>query len=121
MPTNTRALMRQREGMDLRFNKISDIEPGVLSHLHSLRSLLLNDNRLRELVSGTFDGLRKLKYLYLYRNRIQYIEQDVFQGLEHLEQLTFTVERNPPLCNIAKYIAATNKINVSCFIVPERI
>ncbi|XP_022833229.1 peroxidasin-like [Spodoptera litura] len=73
--------------LDLRFNKITDIEPGVLSHLHSLRSLLLNDNRLRQLVSGTFHGLRKLKYLYLYRNRIQYIEQDVFQGLEHLEQL----------------------------------
>ncbi|KAJ8737014.1 hypothetical protein PYW07_000285 [Mythimna separata] len=73
--------------LDLRFNKIAEIQPGTLSHLHSLRSLLLNDNRLRELRSGTFHGLRRLKYLYLYRNRIQHIDQDTFQGLVHLEQL----------------------------------
>nr|XP_049708336.1 peroxidasin [Helicoverpa armigera] len=73
--------------LDLRFNKIAEIKPGFLSHVHSLRSLLLNDNRIRELRSGTFDGLRKLKYLYLYRNRIQHIDSDVFQGLVHLEQL----------------------------------
>ncbi|XP_013189364.2 peroxidasin isoform X1 [Amyelois transitella] len=73
--------------LDLRFNKIYDIAPGIFSHLHRLRSLLLNDNRLRELRSGSFHGLHRLKYLYLYRNRIQHIDADVFQGLTRLEQL----------------------------------
>ncbi|KPI96140.1 Peroxidasin [Papilio xuthus] len=72
---------------DVRFNKIFDIAPGVFSHLHRLRSLLLNDNQLRDLRSGSFHGLRRLKYLYLYRNRIQHIDSDVFQGMVHLEQL----------------------------------
>ncbi|CAG5007139.1 unnamed protein product [Parnassius apollo] len=72
---------------DVRFNKIFDIAPGVFTHLHRLRSLLLNDNQLRELRSGAFHGLRRLKYLYLYRNRIQHIDSDVFQGMIHLEQL----------------------------------
>ncbi|XP_045784672.1 peroxidasin-like isoform X1 [Maniola jurtina] len=73
--------------LDVRFNRIYDIAPGVFSHLHRLRSLLLNDNQLRELRSGAFHGLRRLKYLYLYRNRIQHIESDVFHGMVHLEQL----------------------------------
>ncbi|CAK1588655.1 unnamed protein product [Parnassius mnemosyne] len=73
--------------LDVRFNKIFDIAPGVFSHLHHLRSLLLNDNQLTELRSGAFHGLRRLKYLYLYRNRIQHIDSDVFQGMVHLEQL----------------------------------
>ncbi|CAH2103852.1 unnamed protein product [Euphydryas editha] len=72
---------------DVRFNRIYDIAPGVFSHLHRLRSLLLNDNQLRELRSGCFHGLRRLKYLYLYRNRIQHIDSDVFHGMAHLEQL----------------------------------
>ncbi|XP_041987312.1 peroxidasin [Aricia agestis] len=73
--------------LDLRFNLIYDIAPDIFSHLHRLRSLLLNDNKLRELRSGVFYGLRRLKYLFLYRNRIQHIDSDVFHGMVHLEQL----------------------------------
>ncbi|XP_063632810.1 peroxidasin [Cydia splendana] len=73
--------------LDLRFNKIYDVGGGVFSHMHHLRSLLLNDNQLRALRSGAFHGLRRLKYLYLYRNRIKNIDPDVFKGLPHLEQL----------------------------------
>ncbi|XP_053624986.1 peroxidasin [Plodia interpunctella] len=73
--------------LDLRFNKLYDIAPGVLSRLHRLRSLLLNDNKLKELRSGSFHGLVRLKYLYLYRNKIRHLDHDVFQGLERLEQL----------------------------------
>ncbi|XP_045509421.1 peroxidasin-like [Colias croceus] len=73
--------------LDIRFNRIYDIAPGVFSHLHRLRSLLLNDNQLREIRSGAFHGLRRVKYLYLYRNRIRHIDSDVFQGMGHLEQL----------------------------------
>ncbi|XP_049884964.1 peroxidasin [Pectinophora gossypiella] len=73
--------------LDVRFNKIYEIAPGAFSHLHRLRSLLLNDNKLQALRSGAFHDLRRLKYLYLYRNRIQHIDPDVFQHLHHLEQL----------------------------------
>ncbi|XP_032526637.1 peroxidasin [Danaus plexippus] len=73
--------------LDLRFNRIFDIAPGIFSHLHRLRSLLLNDNQLRELRSGAFHGLRRLRYLYLYRNHIKHIASDVFHGMSHLEQL----------------------------------
>ncbi|KAG7313233.1 hypothetical protein JYU34_000332 [Plutella xylostella] len=73
--------------LDVRFNRISSLPPGVFSHIAPLRSLLLNDNQLTALRTGAFRGLGSLVYLYLYRNHIRHIDEDVFDGLPHLKQL----------------------------------
>ncbi|KAI5730643.1 hypothetical protein M8J76_015993 [Diaphorina citri] len=72
---------------DLRFNKIKEIPPNILSNLKHLNTLLLNNNQIQKLQNGVFDGLTELKYLYLYKNRITEIGSKAFQNLPKLEQL----------------------------------
>ncbi|XP_050432514.1 peroxidasin [Adelges cooleyi] len=80
IPTSTTVL-------DLRFNKIKDIEPESLAQLTELNTLLLNNNQIDRLQNGVFQNLRKLQFLYLYKNKIEQIEPRVFQNLSGLEQL----------------------------------
>ncbi|XP_008185071.1 LOW QUALITY PROTEIN: peroxidasin [Acyrthosiphon pisum] len=73
--------------LDLRFNKIKDIEPKSLAHLTELNTLLLNNNNINDLKNGAFANLSKLRLLYLYKNKIENIETRVFNNLTSLEQL----------------------------------
>uniref|UniRef100_H2S2E8 Peroxidasin n=1 Tax=Takifugu rubripes TaxID=31033 RepID=H2S2E8_TAKRU len=73
--------------LDLRFNKIKDLQPGSFRQLKSLNTLLLNNNRIRRIPRGAFEDLENLKYLYLYKNEIQSIDRQAFKGLVSLEQL----------------------------------
>ncbi|XP_069584102.1 peroxidasin homolog isoform X1 [Ranitomeya imitator] len=73
--------------LDLRFNRIKDIQPGAFRHLKNLNTLLLNNNLIKRIPSGTFQDLENLKYLYLYKNEIQSIDRQAFKGLASLEQL----------------------------------
>ncbi|XP_018333589.1 peroxidasin [Agrilus planipennis] len=73
--------------LDLKFNKIRDIHPGIFQHHVYMKSLLLNDNLLSSLRNGAFTGLAQLKHLSLHKNRIRYIEPEVFHGLYKLEYL----------------------------------
>ncbi|XP_070796250.1 peroxidasin-like [Pituophis catenifer annectens] len=73
--------------LDLRFNRIKSIQPGVFRNLKNLDTLLLNNNLLKHIARNSFEGLKKLKYLYLYKNEIQSIQSQAFEGLHSLEQL----------------------------------
>ncbi|XP_024116960.1 peroxidasin isoform X1 [Oryzias melastigma] len=73
--------------LDLRFNKIKDLQPGSFSRLKNLNTLLLNNNQIRRIPRGAFEDLENLKYLYLYKNEIQSIDRQAFKGLVSLEQL----------------------------------
>ncbi|KAM4622957.1 peroxidasin homolog [Discoglossus pictus] len=73
--------------LDLRFNRIQEINSAVLQRLKNLNTLLLNNNRIRRISQGAFEGLGNLKHLYLYKNDIQTIQKNAFQGLTSLEQL----------------------------------
>ncbi|KAM6457875.1 peroxidasin homolog isoform 1-T2 [Liasis olivaceus] len=73
--------------LDLRFNRIKHIKPGVFRNLKNLDTLLLNNNLLKHVAQNSFEGLKKLKYLYLYKNEIQSIQPQAFEGLHSLEQL----------------------------------
>ncbi|XP_026789759.3 peroxidasin [Pangasianodon hypophthalmus] len=73
--------------LDLRFNKIKDLQPGSFRRLRNLNTLLLNNNHIRRIPKGAFEDLENLKYLYLYKNEIQSIDPQAFKGLVSLEQL----------------------------------
>uniref|UniRef100_A0A8C7SK30 Peroxidasin n=1 Tax=Oncorhynchus mykiss TaxID=8022 RepID=A0A8C7SK30_ONCMY len=73
--------------LDLRFNKIKDLQSGSFKRLKNLNTLLLNNNHIRRIPRGTFEDLENLKYLYLYKNEIQSIDRQAFKGLVSLEQL----------------------------------
>ncbi|KAM6221084.1 peroxidasin homolog [Rhynchocyon petersi] len=73
--------------LDLRFNRIREIQPGAFRRLRNLNTLLLNNNHIKRIPSGSFEDLENLKYLYLYKNEIQSIDRQAFKGLASLEQL----------------------------------
>ncbi|XP_073530329.1 peroxidasin homolog isoform X1 [Phyllobates terribilis] len=87
MLENVPTVSPQTTILDLRFNRIKDIQAGAFRHLKNLNTLLLNNNLIKRIPSGTFQDLENLKYLYLYKNEIQSIDRQAFKGLASLEQL----------------------------------
>ncbi|EDM03232.1 rCG62054 [Rattus norvegicus] len=81
------AVAPQTSILDLRFNRIREIQPGAFRRLRNLNTLLLNNNQIKKIPSGAFEDLENLKYLYLYKNEIQSIDRQAFKGLASLEQL----------------------------------
>jgi len=81
------AVAPQTSILDLRFNRIREIQPGAFRKLRNLNTLLLNNNQIKSIPSGAFEDLENLKYLYLYKNEIQSIDRQAFKGLAPLEQL----------------------------------
>uniref|UniRef100_A0A8C9ZPM8 Peroxidasin n=1 Tax=Sander lucioperca TaxID=283035 RepID=A0A8C9ZPM8_SANLU len=81
------AVSPQTTILDLRFNKIKDLQPESFRRLKNLNTLLLNNNHIRRIPRGAFEDLENLKYLYLYKNEIQSIDRQAFKGLVSLEQL----------------------------------
>ncbi|XP_062863313.1 peroxidasin homolog [Trichomycterus rosablanca] len=73
--------------LDLRFNKVKELQPGSFRGLRNLNTLLLNNNHIKRIPRGAFEDLENLKYLYLYKNEIQSIDRQAFKGLVSLEQL----------------------------------
>ncbi|XP_035608471.1 peroxidasin isoform X2 [Oncorhynchus keta] len=73
--------------LDLRFNKIKDLQSGSFKRLKNLNTLLLNNNHIRRIPRGTFEDLENLKYLYLHFNNIESLEPESFTQLPKLERL----------------------------------
>nr|XP_030700354.1 peroxidasin homolog isoform X3 [Globicephala melas] len=81
------AVAPQTSILDLRFNRIREIQPGAFRGLRNLNTLLLNNNQIKSIPGGSFEDLENLKYLYLYKNEIQSVGRQAFKGLASLEQL----------------------------------
>ncbi|XP_070811168.1 peroxidasin homolog [Pituophis catenifer annectens] len=81
------AVAPQTTILDLRFNRIKEIQPGAFRRLKNLNTLLLNNNHIKRIPTEAFEDLENLKYLYLYKNEIQSIDRQAFKGLASLEQL----------------------------------
>ncbi|XP_044118085.1 peroxidasin homolog isoform X2 [Neovison vison] len=81
------AVAPQTSILDLRFNRIREIQPGVFRKLRNLNTLLLNNNQIKSIPSGAFQDLENLKYLYLHFNQIETLDPESFQHLPKLERL----------------------------------
>ncbi|XP_029114285.1 peroxidasin homolog isoform X2 [Scleropages formosus] len=81
------AVSPQTTILDLRFNKIKDIQPGSFRRLKNLNTLLLNNNQIRRIPRAAFEDLENLKYLYLHFNNIETLEPQSFDHLPKLERL----------------------------------
>ena len=73
--------------LDLGYNLITRIQPGIFSGYTNLEYLLLYSNRIAQLECGAFTGLSNLEILYLISNPIQNICFTAFKGLESLAGL----------------------------------
>ncbi|XP_072490423.1 peroxidasin homolog isoform X2 [Notamacropus eugenii] len=81
------AVSPQTSILDLRFNRIREIQPGTFKRLKNLNTLLLNNNQIKRIPSGSFEDLENLKYLYLHFNQIETLDPESFNHLPKLERL----------------------------------
>ncbi|CAB1335023.1 unnamed protein product, partial [Coregonus sp. 'balchen'] len=73
--------------LDLRFNKIKDLQPGSFKRLKNLNTLYLYKNEIQSIDRQAFKGLVSLEQLYLHFNNIESIEPESFSHLPKLERL----------------------------------
>ncbi|XP_017482191.1 PREDICTED: peroxidasin-like [Rhagoletis zephyria] len=74
--------------IDLRYNQLEDIPPGVFSGLSHITTIYLNDNSIRTLSEDAFvGGLINTKVIYLGSNKIEYIPVGAFQPLTNLKEM----------------------------------
>ena len=73
--------------LELSYNLITRIQPGIFSGYTNLVYLYLYSNRIAQLDCGAFTGMSNLKYLHLSSNPIQNICFTAFKGLESLAGL----------------------------------
>jgi Leucine-rich repeat (LRR) protein len=71
------------EALNLNFNKICDIEPGVFAKAHNLLELKISENKFKRLRAETLIGLQNLKRL-----RVDSIEIEKAGAFAHLASLT---------------------------------
>uniref|UniRef100_H2MU80 Peroxidasin n=1 Tax=Oryzias latipes TaxID=8090 RepID=H2MU80_ORYLA len=83
--------------LDLRFNKIKDLQPASFSRLKNLNTLLLNNNQIRRISRGAFEDLENLKYLFLHNNRITQLVPGTFSHLSAMKRLR--LDSNALNCN----------------------
>ncbi|XP_070589034.1 peroxidasin homolog isoform X2 [Erythrolamprus reginae] len=81
------AVAPQTTILDLRFNRIKEIQLGAFRRLKNLNTLLLNNNHIKRIPTGAFEDLENLKYLYLHFNQIETLEPESFTHLPKLERL----------------------------------
>ena len=75
------------ERINLSYNKIAAIDPGVFNDLNKLKNLNLAYNKIEAIHPDTFSGLDVLKMLHLGTNKIETIYDNAFNGLGELESL----------------------------------
>ena len=73
--------------MDLSLNKISKLNKTDLEDLPNLLRLDLKINRIVDIESGTFAGQIFLEVLILNKNKLSKLKEDMFDGLVNLTTL----------------------------------
>lgn len=73
--------------LDLHYNRIGGVPPGVFSELGNLEVLDLSHNNIAEIRSDCFAGLKKLLVLNLTDNFLEALSADVFSEVTSLKKL----------------------------------
>ncbi|XP_068609316.1 amphoterin-induced protein 3-like [Brachionichthys hirsutus] len=73
--------------LDLSYNHLSWLGPGIFNKMPVLENLKLSHNQLRSLGHGVFLNASGLRLLDLSSNKLQVVEQHYFKGLWRLEEL----------------------------------
>nr|AAC53320.1 platelet glycoprotein Ib-alpha [Mus musculus] len=78
--------------LDVSFNKLGSLSPGVLDGLSQLQELYLQNNDLKSLPPGLLLPTTKLKKLNLANNKLRELPSGLLDGLEDLD--TLYLQRN---------------------------
>lgn len=80
----------QLEHLDLSYNKIKLLLPGVFTVLTQLKYLDLSHNRIAELKAEVFPPLTEIEEAYFNNNVIQFIEDEIIERVDSALLLDFT-------------------------------
>uniref|UniRef100_A0A6I8PLB6 Ig-like domain-containing protein n=1 Tax=Ornithorhynchus anatinus TaxID=9258 RepID=A0A6I8PLB6_ORNAN len=83
--------------LDLRFNRIKELQPGAFRRVRNLNTLLLNNNLIKHIARRSFGELESLKFLFLHNNKISRIQPGTFSQLESLKRLR--LDSNALVCD----------------------
>ena len=76
------------EYLNIRHNKIKNVEQNLFRDFVSLTELSLSDNEIEVLQPNLFTNCKKLEKIYFSRNKISAINKNTFNGLEKLQNLS---------------------------------
>ncbi|CAF3549950.1 unnamed protein product [Adineta steineri] len=80
--------LRSLRTLDLRNNRLEEIDDDAFDGADSLNELFLNDNNLNVITSQTFNGLKNIRTLMLRTNKLTYIKNDTFFDMDTLKTLS---------------------------------
>ena len=99
-------------GLDLDYQKITELEDYSFTSFESLQSLSLTKNELATIRKKAFNGLEQLTFLVLSYNNVSLIEPGAFDDLVATKNIF--LQGNPYLNNLTTKYA-------SCFIILQML
>ncbi|QEK37960.1 leucine-rich repeat domain-containing protein [Candidatus Cytomitobacter indipagum] len=73
--------------LNLKNNKMIEIEPGIFDGLNNLKWLYLQNGQFTDLEEGVFKGLNSLTRLYMQNSQIVELRPKLFEGLNSLKKI----------------------------------
>ncbi|CAF3326924.1 unnamed protein product [Rotaria socialis] len=80
--------LRSLRTLDLRNNRLEEIDDDAFDGADSLNELFLSDNNLNVITPQTFNGLKNIRTLMLRTNKLTYIKNDTFADMDALKTLS---------------------------------
>lgn len=108
--TDVSCFTKQEGGfyLNLGFNSLSELKPGLFDKLTRLEYLYIDQNNLSSLPTNIFAGLHSLKVLNISHNHLKELQHGLF---EHLEELTTLDISHNELSDIISYIHSLRTLN----------
>lgn len=88
--------------LNLNYNKLSVIPPGLFEKMHHVDNLYLGFNQIESLEPGALSGLHSMQFLYLQYNRFKELTDDMFQGANDNDNLVGINLEGNQISNLAK-------------------
>ncbi len=79
--------------LNLNFNNIKMIKPGMLSHLNKTVRICFVNNKIKQIQADSFCGLSQLLTLSFKQNKLSEIHGGLWNGLDSLQELNLAENR----------------------------
>lgn len=93
LPANIFQSLKKLEYLELGFNNLKTLEPGIFKHQNKLKNLNLWGNDLQHLSKEAFEGVSSLLELDISSNNMETLQPDVLSHLTNLTAINLSANR----------------------------